>query len=111
MKKVAITVFGVLALAGSANAQGAWYTSYATWHSLFPKRLMGLSISTLLITFIAAAAHADDVLTLGTAPTNINGASGSNPSATTFVFSHPSNKVSASNGSNNPFSNIFSTTF
>ena len=87
MKKVAITVFGVLALAGSANAQGAWYTSYATWHSLFPKRLMGLSISTLLITFIAAAAHADDVLTLGTAPTNINGASGSNPSVTsTYTF-------------------------
>lgn len=66
MKKVAITVFGVLALAGSANAGGTWCTDYATWRSLFPKRLMGLAISTLLITFIAAAAHADDVLTLGT---------------------------------------------
>ena len=66
MKKVAITVLGVLALAGSANAQGAWYTSYATWHSLLPKRLIGLAISTLFITFIAAAANADNVLTLGT---------------------------------------------
>jgi hypothetical protein len=67
MKKVAMTVVGVLALAASANAQGTWYTDRATWESLLPKRLMGLAISTLLITFIAAAAHADDVLTLGTA--------------------------------------------
>ena len=67
MKKVAMTVVGVLALAASANAGGTWYTSYATWQSLLPKRLIGLAINTLLITFIAAAAHADDVLTLGTA--------------------------------------------
>ena len=87
MKKVAMTVLGVVSLAASANAQGTWYSKYATWQSLHPKRLMGLAISTLLITFIAAAAHADDVLTLGTAPTNITGASGSNPSVTsTYTF-------------------------
>jgi hypothetical protein len=33
MKKLAITALGVLALAASANAQGTWYTSYATWLS------------------------------------------------------------------------------
>jgi hypothetical protein len=68
MKKVAMTVFGVLALAASANevpTLGTWQTSLTTWRSLFPKRLIGLLTSPLLITFIAAAAHADDVLTLG----------------------------------------------
>jgi hypothetical protein len=34
MKKVAITVLGVLALAASANAQGTWYTDKALWESL-----------------------------------------------------------------------------
>ena len=33
MKKVAITVVGVLALAASANAQGTWYTDQALWLS------------------------------------------------------------------------------
>ena len=33
MKKVAITVLGVLALAASANAQGTWYTDQALWLS------------------------------------------------------------------------------
>jgi hypothetical protein len=33
MKKLAITVFGVLALAASANAQGTWYTDQALWLS------------------------------------------------------------------------------
>ena len=67
MKKVAMTVLGVLTLTASANAGGTWYTDQALWQSLLPKRLMGLAISTLLITFIGAAAHADDVLTLGSA--------------------------------------------
>ena len=34
MKKVAMTAVGVLALAGSANAQGTWYTNKALWQSL-----------------------------------------------------------------------------
>ena len=34
MKKVAMTVVGVMALAASANAQGTWYTNYDTWRSL-----------------------------------------------------------------------------
>jgi len=40
MKKVVMTVFGILALAASANAQttsdayGNWYTDYDTWRSL-----------------------------------------------------------------------------
>ena len=34
MKKVAMTFVGVLALAGSANAQGTWYTNKALWQSL-----------------------------------------------------------------------------
>jgi hypothetical protein len=66
MKKVAMTVLGVVSIAASANAEGTCQTNLNTWRSLLPKRLMGLAISTLLITFIAAAAHADDVLTLGT---------------------------------------------
>jgi hypothetical protein len=34
MKKVAITVLGVMAVAASANAQGTWYTDKALWESL-----------------------------------------------------------------------------
>ena len=34
MKKLAITVLGVMALAASANAQGTWYTDKALWESL-----------------------------------------------------------------------------
>ena len=34
MKKVAMTAVGVLVLAGSANAQGTWYTNKALWQSL-----------------------------------------------------------------------------
>jgi len=34
MKKGAMTVVGVLALAASANAQGTWYTNQALWQSL-----------------------------------------------------------------------------
>jgi hypothetical protein len=34
MKKVALTVFGILGLAASANAQGTWYTNQALWQSL-----------------------------------------------------------------------------
>jgi hypothetical protein len=34
MKKVAFTVFGILGLAASANAQGTWYTDKALWESL-----------------------------------------------------------------------------
>lgn len=34
MKKVAMTVVGVLVLAASANAQGTWYTNRALWESL-----------------------------------------------------------------------------
>ena len=34
MKKVVMTVVGVLAVAGSANAQGTWYTDQALWQSL-----------------------------------------------------------------------------
>jgi hypothetical protein len=34
MKKVAMTVVGVLALAGSANAGGTWYTDQVLWQSL-----------------------------------------------------------------------------
>lgn len=34
MKKLAVTLVGVLALAASGNAQGTWYTDYATWQSL-----------------------------------------------------------------------------
>ena len=33
MKKVALTVFGILGLAASANAQGTWYTDQALWLS------------------------------------------------------------------------------
>ena len=33
MKKVAITVVGVLTLAASANAQGTWYTDYTSWYN------------------------------------------------------------------------------
>jgi hypothetical protein len=33
MKKVAITVLGVMAVAASANAQGTWYTDQALWLS------------------------------------------------------------------------------
>ena len=33
MKKLAITALGVLTLAGSANAQGTWYTDQALWLS------------------------------------------------------------------------------
>ena len=39
MKKVAITVLGVLTLTASANAQGTWYTDYATWKSLITNDL------------------------------------------------------------------------
>ena len=82
-----MTVLGVVSIAVSVNAQGTWQTNLNTWQSLLPKRLMGLAISTLLITFIAAAAHADDVLTLGTAPTNISGANSSKPTVTsTYTF-------------------------
>jgi hypothetical protein len=68
MKKVVMTVVGVLASAGSANevpTLGTWQTNLNTWRSLFPKRLIGLAISTLLISFVTVAAHADDVLILG----------------------------------------------
>jgi hypothetical protein len=34
MKKVAITVLGMMAVAASANAQGTWYTDKALWESL-----------------------------------------------------------------------------
>ena len=34
MKKAALTVFGILGLAASANAQGTWYTNQALWQSL-----------------------------------------------------------------------------
>jgi hypothetical protein len=34
MKKVSLTVFGILGLAASANAQGTWYTDQALWQSL-----------------------------------------------------------------------------
>jgi len=34
MKKIAITVLGVMAVAASANAQGTWYTDKALWESL-----------------------------------------------------------------------------
>jgi hypothetical protein len=34
MKKVALTVCGVLGFAASANAQGTWYTDQALWESL-----------------------------------------------------------------------------
>lgn len=34
MKKVAFTVFGILGLSASANAQGTWYTDQALWQSL-----------------------------------------------------------------------------
>jgi hypothetical protein len=34
MKKVAMTVFGVFALAASAKAQSTWYTDRALWQSL-----------------------------------------------------------------------------
>jgi len=34
VKKVAITVFAILGLAASANAQGTWYTNQALWQSL-----------------------------------------------------------------------------
>ena len=33
MKKVVMTVFGILAVAASANAQGTWYTDQALWLS------------------------------------------------------------------------------
>ena len=39
MNKVAITVLGVLTLTASANAQGTWYTDYATWKSLITNEL------------------------------------------------------------------------
>jgi hypothetical protein len=80
MKKVVITVNGVLASAGSANevpTLGTWQTNLNTWRSLFPKRLIGLAISTLLISFVTVAAHADDVLTLGTVKTDLS--VGANP--------------------------------
>ena len=83
MKKVALTVLGVVSLAASANAEGTCQTNLNTWRSLLPKRLMGLAISTLLITFIGAAAHADDVLTLGTATTSVFGSS---PVISTYTF-------------------------
>jgi hypothetical protein len=34
MKKVVMTVVGILALAGTANAQGTWYTNQAEWLNL-----------------------------------------------------------------------------
>ena len=85
MKKVAMTVVGVVSIAGSANAGGTCQTNLNTWRSLFPKRLMGLAISTLLITFIAAAAHADDVLTLGTTKSNY-GAGANTSIISTYTF-------------------------
>jgi hypothetical protein len=38
MKKVVLTVVGVLALTASANAQGTWYTDQALWQSLVSNR-------------------------------------------------------------------------
>jgi hypothetical protein len=80
MKKIAITVIGVLASAGSANevpTLGTWQTNLNTWRSLFPKRLIGLAISTILISFVTMAAHADDVLILDTVKTDLS--VGANP--------------------------------
>jgi len=95
MKKGAMTVIGVLAVAGSANevpTLGTWQTNLNTWRSLFPKRLMGLSISTLLISFIAVAANADDVLTLGTA-TDFGGSNTNVVSTYTFNSSMILNSI------------------
>ena len=103
MKKVAMTVFGVLALAASANevpTLGTWQTNLNTWRSLFPKRLIGLAISTILISFVTMAAHADDVLILGTVKTDLS--VGANPtviSSYTFNSSMILNSIGFVTGS------------
>ena len=51
MKKVALTVYGIVGLAASANAQGTWYTNYNEWDF----RLTGYSAGTYYETNIAAA--------------------------------------------------------
>jgi len=87
MKKVALTVFGILGLAASANAQGTWYTNQAQWQSLVSNvrtadyNTLGSQSSTYTVNGITATATGGFTNTAGKLETARNN------TTITFTFS------------------------